>query len=72
MDVIPLPAALRPLVKRFEAPNGVTVEEMFSVLFIVRLIDAMHRVAYAIFLTHSFMDELRKQETIRARPGVGA
>jgi hypothetical protein len=64
MDTISLPAALRPLVKRLEASDAVTVEEMISVLFIVRLVDAMHRVAYATFLTHSFMDELRKKLSI--------
>lgn len=64
MDTISLPAALRPLVKRLEASDAVTVEEMISVLFIVRLVDAMHRVAYATFLTLSFMDELRKKLSV--------
>jgi hypothetical protein len=64
MDAIPLPAALRPLVKRLEASDTITVEEMISILFIVRLVDAMHRVAYATFLTHSFMDELRKKLSV--------
>jgi hypothetical protein len=64
MDAISLPAALRPLVKRLEASDAVTVEEMISILFIVRLVDAMHRVAYATFLTHSFMDELRKKLSV--------
>jgi hypothetical protein len=61
MDSLPLPAALRPLVKRLDASDSVTDEEMVSILFIVRLVDALHRVAYATFLTLSFMDELRKK-----------
>jgi hypothetical protein len=61
MDSLPLPAALRPLVKRLAASDSVTDEEMVSILFIVRLVDALHRVAYATFLTVSFMDELRKK-----------
>jgi hypothetical protein len=61
IDSIPLPAALRPLVKRLNASDEVTDEELVSILFIVRLVDALHRVAYATFLTHSFMDELRKK-----------
>jgi hypothetical protein len=64
MDTIPLPAALRPLAKRLEASDAVTAEEMISILFIVRLVDAMHRVAYATFLTLSFMDELRKKLSV--------
>lgn len=61
MDSLPLPIALRPLVKRLRASNEVSDEEMVSILFIVRLVDALHRVAYATFLTQSFMDELRKK-----------
>jgi hypothetical protein len=61
MDSLPLPAALRPLVKRLAASDAVTDEEMVAVLFIVRLTDALHRVAYATFLTVSFVDELRKK-----------
>jgi hypothetical protein len=61
IDSIPLPAALRPLVKRLDASDEVTDEELVSILFIVRLVDALHRVAYATFLTQSFMDELRKK-----------
>jgi hypothetical protein len=44
--------------------DAVTVAEMVSILFIVRLVDAMHRVAYATFLSYSFMEELRKKLSV--------
>jgi uncharacterized membrane protein YjjP (DUF1212 family) len=64
VDSMPIPAALRPLVKRLEACDDVSVEEMIAILFIVRLVDAMHRVFYATFLTHSFMEELCKKLSV--------
>jgi hypothetical protein len=63
---MPIPAALESLVKILEDCDDVSTEEMIAILFIVRLVDAMHRVAYATFLTHSFMDELRKKLSVPA------
>jgi uncharacterized membrane protein YjjP (DUF1212 family) len=64
VDCMSIPAALRPLVKRLEACDDVSTEEMIAILFIARLVDSMHSIAYATFLTLSFMDELRKKLSV--------
>jgi len=61
MDGIPLPVALWPLVRRLESEPEVSDLDVLHITLIVRLGDAMHKVAYATFLTHSFVDELRQK-----------
>jgi len=62
IDGIPLPIALWPMVRRLESePDIISELDVLNVTFIVRLADAMHKVAYATFLTYSFVDELRKK-----------
>jgi hypothetical protein len=71
LESLPLPMALKPLLKRLIALGKLESEvelisddHILSVMFIVRIADAMHRVAYATFLTKSFVDELKQKLTV--------
>jgi hypothetical protein len=61
LESLPLPIALKPLLKRLIALPEADVDDVhiLAIMFIVRIADAMHRVAYATFLTKSFVDELK-------------
>ena len=63
LDSLPLPLALRPLVRRLIAlpQSDVSDDDILAIMFIVRLADAMHKNAYATFLIKSFVDELRQK-----------
>ena len=61
LEGIPVPLKLRPFVKRLAEFAELTDEEVYGILFIIRMADAMLKVAYASFLTRSFVDELRKK-----------
>ena len=60
-DDIPVPIKLRPFVKRLSDFEDMTYQQVCSVLFIIRIADSMLKVAYAAFLTRSFVDESRKK-----------
>lgn len=55
MDAIPL--AVRPLVKRLES-EGLSQQDLVSVIFVVRLGDTLHKSFYGTFLTISLVDQL--------------
>lgn len=73
LESLPLPIALKPLLKRMialakleaslssEPEDLISESHILSVMLIVRIADAMHRVAYATFLTKSFVDELKQK-----------
>ena len=61
MHDIPIPLKLQSFVKRLEDEVELTEQEILSIVFIVRLADAMLKCNYATFLTRSFVEELRKK-----------
>lgn len=56
MDSIPI--RLQPLVKRLESVPDLTRKQLISILFCVRLGDALHRSFYGSFLTLSLISKL--------------
>eukprot|EP00978_Attheya_sp_CCMP212_P005929 scaffold13219_cov61-Attheya_sp.AAC.5 len=68
LESLPLPLALRPLLKRLIAlpESDVSNDDILAIVLIVRMGDAMHKNAYATFLIKSFVDELRQKLNVHA------
>jgi uncharacterized membrane protein YjjB (DUF3815 family) len=68
LESLPLPLALRPLLKRLIAlpESDVSTDDILAIVLIVRMGDAMHKNAYATFLIKSFVDELRQKLNVHA------